>query len=99
MEAVPEAEEAIAAAPAVPAEAPGEAVPAQGHPGLRLRAAITALITTEHPDEIHLVVYYTVELSQMFDWLDLKVNMCKETRARAWLAGWRSSCSFKCQAC
>ena len=23
----------------------------------------------------------------MFDWLDLKVNMCKETRARAWLAG------------
>ena len=48
---------------------------------------MSTIFTKEHPDEIHLVVYYTVELSQMFDWLDLKVNMCKETRARAWLAG------------
>ena len=48
---------------------------------------MSTIFTKEHPDEIHLVVYYTVELSQMFDWLDLEVNLCKETRARAWLAG------------
>lgn len=42
MEGVPEAAEAITAVPADPEEAPGEAVPAQGRPRLRLRAAITA---------------------------------------------------------
>ena len=46
MEGVPEAEEAIAAVPADPAEAPGEAAPAQERRRLRLRDAITAPTTT-----------------------------------------------------
>ena len=41
----------------------------------------------DHPDEIHLAVYYKVKVIQLFKWADFEATICKETRARAWLGG------------
>lgn len=48
---------------------------------------LSTIFTKEHPDEIHLVVYYKLNVSQLFDWADFEATLCKETRARAWLGG------------
>lgn len=48
---------------------------------------MSTIFTKENPDEIHLVVYYKLKLTQMFSWADFEATLCKETRARAWLGG------------
>lgn len=47
----------------------------------------STIFQKDHPDEIHLAVYYKVKVIQLFKWADFEATICKETRARAWLGG------------
>lgn len=52
-----------------------------------MKFGMSTIFTREHPDEIHLVVYYKLRVVQFFQWADFEATICKETRARAWLGG------------
>lgn len=41
----------------------------------------------DESQDIHLIVYYNVKLTTFFKDLDFSATFCKESRARAWLAG------------
>lgn len=47
----------------------------------------STIFQEDHPEEIHLAVYYKVKVVQLFKWADFEATICKETRARAWLGG------------
>lgn len=48
---------------------------------------MSTIFTKEHPNEIHLSVYYKIKIVQLFKWADFEATICKESRARAWLGG------------
>ncbi len=48
---------------------------------------MSTLFSTAEPENVHIVVYYRVRIVQLLDWMELEVPMCKESVARAWLAG------------
>ncbi len=48
---------------------------------------MSSMFTTQNPDDICLVVFYELELIQLFDMDILSVKLCKQSRCGAWLGG------------
>lgn len=53
----------------------------------KMNFGMSTIFTKDHPDEIHIVVYYKLKVMQLFEWADFEATICKESRARAWLGG------------
>ncbi len=50
--------------------------------------SMSSLFVSQHPNDVHLVVYYRLKLVQLVDWVDgLEASICKEAVTRAWLGG------------
>ena len=48
---------------------------------------MSSVFSSEEPENIHLAVYYKLQLAQFFKGLELEVPICKESVTRAWLGG------------
>ena len=48
---------------------------------------MSTIFSSKSPEDVHIVVYYRLKLSQVFNWATLEVPMCKESVVRAWLGG------------
>lgn len=48
---------------------------------------MSTVFSSQHEEDVRLVVFYRLTLLQLFDWSVLEVNMCKQSACRAWLAG------------
>lgn len=56
-----------------------------GVEGLNFR--MSTMFTDDHCQEIQVVVFYRVNLSQFFDWEIFEVELCKQAVCSAWLGG------------
>lgn len=52
-----------------------------------LNFKLSTVFSPAEPDDIHLVVYYQVDMVKFFNFDFGKVNLCKEAVTRAWLGG------------
>ena len=52
-----------------------------------LNFKMSTVFSSSEPETVHIVVYYKLNIVQLFDWATLEVPMCKESVARAWLGG------------
>lgn len=48
---------------------------------------MSTIFSSNEPEDVHIVVYYKLRITQIFGWVTLEVPMCKESVARAWLGG------------
>lgn len=49
--------------------------------------SMSTIFTSDSPEDVHIVVYYKIKFVQLFNWGLIEVPLCKESVARAWLAG------------
>ena len=48
---------------------------------------MSTMFSANEKEDIHIVVYYKLKITQFFPWADFEATMCKQSRARAWLGG------------
>lgn len=48
---------------------------------------MSSIFSSDEPEDVHIVVYYKLKLVSIFGWATLEAPICKESKARAWLAG------------
>lgn len=56
-----------------------------GLDGMNFNAS--TIFSSSAPDEVHIVVYYRLQLLQVFEFAEVKLSICKEARTTAWLGG------------